>query len=376
VVLDLPVAVVIPLDFVEVGDVAAIHQLRPGPAARAMDCGAMARRVPKCFAGTGARGYRVISYLSAGSERSRKKGVGMMRGRDGRKARSTACRLLGGLMVLVLLLPREAGAREGDEANVEPSAPEMCELIETHAELRGLSPDFLARLIWQESRFNRLAVSPKGAQGIAQFMPATAAERGLEDPFDIATSIAESAAFLGELRSSLGNLGLAAAGYNAGPERVRRWLGGEAGLPRETRHFVQTITGLPAEDWQEADMETAEFTLDEERPFREACELLVTAGLLRLPGDGIHEGPGGLPWGVQVAAHFSRDVAIAVFERLRQEFSSVLADQEPMVVNHRVPGRGSKPLHAVRIGAETRDEAEALCQELRALDGPCMVMPN
>ena len=67
------------------------------------------------------------------------------------------------------------------------------------------------RLIWRESRFNPSAVSPKGAQGIAQFMPGTAGERGLLDPLNPVQALPKSAEFLAELRSQFGNLGLAAA---------------------------------------------------------------------------------------------------------------------------------------------------------------------
>ena len=81
-----------------------------------------------------------------------------------------------------------------------------------------------ARVIWQESCFDALAVSPKGAAGIAQFMPATASWHGLANPFDPIEALRHSAAYLRELLSQFGNLGLAAAAYNAGPARVSAWL--------------------------------------------------------------------------------------------------------------------------------------------------------
>jgi soluble lytic murein transglycosylase-like protein len=65
-------------------------------------------------------------------------------------------------------------------------------------------------------------------------MPATARWRGLADPFDPLEAIAQSAKLLRDLRREFGNLGLAAAAYNAGPGRVRDWLAGRRGLPRET----------------------------------------------------------------------------------------------------------------------------------------------
>ena len=87
----------------------------------------------------------------------------------------------------------------------------------------ALPVEFFARVIWQESRFDAQAVSPKGAAGIAQFMPATASWHGLADPFEPAEALRHSAAYLRELLDRFGNLGLAAAAYNAGPGRVSAW---------------------------------------------------------------------------------------------------------------------------------------------------------
>src|SRR5262245_17760960 len=59
----------------------------------------------------------------------------------------------------------------------------LCRMIETASRQHGVAADFLVNLIWRESSFRDRAVSPAGAQGIAQFMPGTAARRGLNDPF-------------------------------------------------------------------------------------------------------------------------------------------------------------------------------------------------
>ena len=87
----------------------------------------------------------------------------------------------------------------------------ICRLIEAAAEKFGLPKPFFARLIWKESRFDIKAVSPVGAQGVAQFMPATAKIRGLADPFDPEQAIPASASYLAELKAAYGNFGLAAA---------------------------------------------------------------------------------------------------------------------------------------------------------------------
>lgn len=80
-------------------------------------------------------------------------------------------------------------------------------------------------------------------------MPDTADERGLSDPFNIRTAIPASASYLADLKLRFGNLGLAAAAYNAGPKRVDRWLADTASLPQETQEYVLWISGASAESW-------------------------------------------------------------------------------------------------------------------------------
>ena len=98
--------------------------------------------------------------------------------------------------------------------------------------------------------FQPSAVSPAGAMGVAQFMPGTASERGLSNPFDPATAIPASAKLLGELAQRFGNLGLAAAAYNAGPNAVAGWLSGAGFMPIETQDYVLAITGHDVEEWR------------------------------------------------------------------------------------------------------------------------------
>ena len=134
-----------------------------------------------------------------------------------------------------------------------PASPteKFCHALREAAEASGIPVPFFARLIWQESRFKSNEVSQVGAQGVAQFMPETAAEVGLDDPFDPMKALPASAKFLRKLRDDFGNLGLAAAAYNAGPGRIQKWLARESELPRETRDYVRIITGTKAEDWTE-----------------------------------------------------------------------------------------------------------------------------
>ena len=247
----------------------------------------------------------------------------------------------------------------------------ICQLIQRHARRQDLPAAFLARLIWKESRFVASAVSPKGAEGIAQFMPATARLRGLRDPFDVEQAIPASARYLGELRSRLGNLGLAAAAYNAGEARVARWLASGGFLPLETERYVLDIMGRPADAFVGKTGLEEVPPLEPERPFAQACRALplTSAGVAAMTGTHTK------PWGVQVAGNFDRAAAIRQFERMRRQFPVLRTGPEPVVSRVRSP-IGRRGIFAVRIGADSREEAEAICSRLRAAGGACAVMRN
>ena len=131
------------------------------------------------------------------------------------------------------------------------SADVICETVKAAAEENDIPIGFFVRLLWQESRFRSEEVSSAGAQGIAQFMPQTAVEMGLRNPFDPLQAIPASAKFLRKLYNQFGNLGLAAAAYNAGGGRIEKWLSRRSSLPAETRAYVKIITGHKAETWTE-----------------------------------------------------------------------------------------------------------------------------
>jgi hypothetical protein len=140
------------------------------------------------------------------------------------------------------------GGRIGEPLSFE----DLCDVLQDAADEFSIPVPLFTRLIWQESRFRNETVSRAGAQGIAQFMPTTAAHRGLEDPFDPLQALPASADFLRELVQQFGNFGLAAAAYNGGPTRVRNWLAGRSSrLPKETQDYVLRITGKPVEHWRE-----------------------------------------------------------------------------------------------------------------------------
>jgi hypothetical protein len=269
-----------------------------------------------------------------------------------------------------------ASARESDAREA------MCLMIESAARAENLPLEFFARVIWQESRFQPNAIGPvtrsgQRAQGIAQFMPATANERRLLDPFDPVQALPKSAEFLGELRNQFGNLGLAAAAYNAGPRRVQDWLGGSGAMPQETRNYVLAITGSTVDDWASAG-KTGKMPA---RPQTSICRELM-ALLRRAPNPFVTQLEARVIlaaaklWGVQLAAGFSRDKALAMYARAMKRLSAVVGDQDPSLLSSVMRSRGSRLFYQVRIGADTRPAADDLCNRIRRAGGACFVLRN
>jgi hypothetical protein len=255
-------------------------------------------------------------------------------------------------------------------------AEDVCKIIETEAKRRGLPETFFARLIWRESMFDPDAVSPKGAEGIAQFMPYTARLRGLDDSFAPHKALPASASFLADLRRDLGNLGLAAAGYNAGAEAVRGWLAQRQSLPYETQDYVQFVTGRPAEDWVKPGSDHAIPGIGNDPLFLKNCIKLVkrqtalpataTAAVERAPRK---------PWGVVISGSFSESRALLTFRAIKERFPSLLSGKKPMVVRKR-SAMGRRKLVSVIVGTDSRGEADGLCGRLQSLGGACMVLKN
>jgi hypothetical protein len=271
-------------------------------------------------------------------------------------------------------------AAEKPPETPRPLVETICPLMEKEAREEGISPMLFVRLIWRESSFRPNLVSHKGAQGIAQFMPETAKERGLVDPFDPIEAISHSARFLADLQREFGNFGLAAAAYNGGPARVRDWLAGQRGLPAETRAYVQYITGHPVEKWK--DVEGALPLQDEQSSdglqaacIKRAPKLLQVALTKKEPQPSPPTGPA-RPWGVQLGVNFSQARVASLFGELKKRYGGIIGDAAPMFVTERNLSRGRRAMVALRLGAETRDEALKLCQRLRSNGGVCTVEKN
>ena len=282
---------------------------------------------------------------------------------------------------LILGVLSEPHAFAQDTPREEPhgiAQKSLCLLLESAARTNELPVEFFARVIWQESRFRSNAVGPvtrngKRALGIAQFMPGTAAERKLLNPLDPIQALPKSAEFLHEMRREFGNLGLAAAAYNAGPRRVRDWLNGSGAMPSETRNYVLAITGAPVEEWskvgpdgdrkQEPGLGCGKLMAllrDVPNRFVAALEQHIVAAVTQ-------------PWGVILGAAMSRPRILSKYAELQQRHPAVLAGRDPILLER---GRGPLPRYQVRIGTETRADANALCAHIHKNGGDCVVLRN
>ncbi len=253
-------------------------------------------------------------------------------------------------------------------------ATSICTAAETEATAKGIDPSFFARLLWRESLFDPNVVSNKGAQGIAQFMPDTAARRGLVDPFEPLGAVKASASFLADLKKQFGNLGLAAAAYNAGEGRVQRWLDGTGSMPDETRDYVGFITGHSVEEWKDAKADFPIPAIGSKANFAANC---VTLALRKgtLAGTHLASAPR-QPWGAVLAVNFSEAIAIGQYKRLKLRFPLAIANRAPLIIRKRNLSRGRLKLVYVMLGEKTQAAAVAECAKLNATGAPCIVRKN
>jgi Transglycosylase SLT domain len=235
----------------------------------------------------------------------------------------------------------------------QPTAADVCRTLEEAAAENALPVEFFARVIWQESAFQCPRREPKGCLGQIE-------------------ALRHSAGYLRELRDRFGNLGLAAAAYNAGPGRVSAWLTSHRSLPGETRNYVAIITGWTADEWaSESPPQTADTTIPQGVP----CTRL--ANLILAPKEEAKRIATYIPrWGIWLAAHLVENKAWAMYRERLKRFASLIGDREPMVLQRQLPGMGRAMRYIITIADDDRRPLDKLCQKLTAADIACDVMRN
>lgn len=121
--------------------------------------------------------------------------------------------------------------------------PSIEDIVSKTSKAYGIDPDLIMAVMKVESNFNSQLVSPKGAMGLMQLMPGTAAEMGVSDPFDVEENITGGVKYLRYLSEKYkGNLELILAAYNAGPAVVDRY----GGIPpyKETQDYVKKVLSV------------------------------------------------------------------------------------------------------------------------------------
>jgi hypothetical protein len=194
----------------------------------------------------------------------------------------------------------------------------------------------------------------------------------LVDPFDPIEALKNSAAYLRDLKARFGNLGLAAAAYNAGPGRVSAWLTSHRPLPGETRNYVAIITGWTADEWASANPpKTSETTI----PLGVPCTRL--ANLILAPKEQAQRMAAYVPrWGMQLTANWSESKAWATYRTIQKQYAALIGDREPIVIRSRGIGLGFAMRYNIRIADDDRAYLEKFCRKLIAAGGACVVLRN
>jgi hypothetical protein len=148
-------------------------------------------------------------------------------------------------------------------------------------------------------------------------------------------------------------------------------------MPQETRNYVAAITGSTVEAWATAGKTG---TMPERPPTRSCRELMAL--LRRAPNPFVTQLEQHVKlaaaklWGVQLAAGFDRNKALAMYARAMKRLAAVIGDQDPSLLSSVVRSRGTRAFYQVRIGADTRPAANDLCNRIRRAGGACFVLRN
>ena len=266
---------------------------------------------------------------------------------------------------LAVAMTTPARAAVGDESVIES----ICSLINSSARAQGLPVAFLTRLIWQESNFQPNAVSPAGARGIAQFMPATAGARGLADPFDPKRRSPRRPRCWPKCATS--------SAISASPPPPT--TPDPAGSPNSSR-------GRPISRARRRIMSRSSPTipprngaanaakLTDEAVFPDGSCVQIVAKFHRAEPALFAHSSFWAPWGVQISGAFNKAAALRQYQRAEAQYAAILGGVQPMVLAGRLRSRGFRPFYRVRAPAQSRQQAEQMCAKLEKVGGACAVL--
>jgi len=187
----------------------------------------------------------------------------------------------------------------------------------------------------------------------------------------------KSAELLRALVTQFGNLGLAAAAYNAGSKRVQDWIEGRANLPQETQAYIRIITGHSANEWRLTNLIALNPTAAEPVPCPQVAhsvprEVAHSVGRevahnVRREKVGTAITQQGQMWLVLLVQRSSETNALAAYYQMQRKYLSVLGAHRPLVI--RLVREG----YQVRVPTTTRESAEKLCSTLRDVGGSYLV---
>jgi hypothetical protein len=158
---------------------------------------------------------------------------------------------------------------------------------------------------------------------------------------------------------------------------VQDWLDGKGQMPWETRNYVSAITGATVDDWKDA----GKGGKMPPSPPPTSCRQLM-ALLKRAPNPFVTQLEQHVSlsaaklWGVQLAAGFDRNKALAMYARAIKGLGAIIGNRDPSLLSSVLRTRGFHAFYQVRIGADTRSEADDLCNRIRRAGGACFVLRN
>src|SRR5271166_2855327 len=204
---------------------------------------------------------------------------------------------------------------------------------------------------------------------MTQFMPETARLNRLDDPFNPHEAIPKSAQLLRDLNRQFGNLGLAAAAYNAGPARVRDWLDAHRVLPDETQAYVRIVTGRTIEEWTSGQNVSLNLAALKDLPCDQSGLVLIPLN----PAMPSSQKPAtAKPWGVEVVGGPTSEKALTRYREWLPKYAAIVGHREPKLVLVGIIGQMGA-VH-VRVATDTREEGNKVCAQLRAAGAYCEVL--